>query len=74
MSVRTRLERAERLAANRAGSRPGICPACGKPRSEAPRAFMQGEGWSDVDDACKECLPDDRVVITMVGARERPAI
>jgi hypothetical protein len=42
--------------------------------AEAPRAFMRGEGWSDLDDACPVCLPDDVVVIELVGATKRPAI
>jgi hypothetical protein len=74
MSLRSSLERAERLVAKREASRPRICPACGKAVPPPFTAYRQGEGWSDMEDACQVCLPEDRVVITIVGATERPAI
>jgi hypothetical protein len=37
-------------------------------------AYREGEGWSDVAEACQACLPEDRIVIKLVGATERPAI
>ena len=74
MSLQCRIERAERRLAEQAASRPRICPACGKPVPAPFSAYREGEGWSDVAEACQACLPEDRIVIKLVGATEPPAI
>jgi hypothetical protein len=74
MSLRSRVERVERRRAKLLASRPAICPACGKPVPPPFTPYREGEGWSDVQEACPTCLPDERVVITLEGATERPAI
>lgn len=73
MSLRRRLERVEWLRLKRRTSEPRICPACGK-AAPAFAGYMQGEGWSDVEEACPACLPENRVVITLVGVTERPLL
>jgi hypothetical protein len=74
MNLQSRLERAERRLAARFASRPTICPACGNPPPSRLQPYLRGEGWSDLNDACTACLPEDPLVITLEGATERPAL